>query len=80
MRGGKRPCYPKPADLLWAEQHFAGVRCEERMCSHTHVAFDQNIHGTRVVSNPRGYDEKSTEFDAGKVIVLAGNVSIASDA
>ena len=76
---------PAPRDHLDAAyanrwEHLLGPAVALWVYGHTHAAFDQVIRGTRVVSNPRGYDEESTGFDAGKVIVLAGNASIASDA
>ena len=76
---------PAPRDHLDAAyanrwERLLGPAVALWVYGHTHAAFDQVIRGTRVVSNPRGYDEESTGFDAGKVIVLAGNASIASDA
>jgi Calcineurin-like phosphoesterase len=38
---------------------------------HTHRAADLDVHGTRVVSNPRGYPDQPVEgFDPGRVIDL----------
>ncbi|WP_156030231.1 hypothetical protein [Thiomonas sp. FB-Cd] len=38
---------------------------------HNHPDSFQQDQGRRVLSNPRGYDEETTGFDVGKVIVLA---------
>ena len=37
---------------------------------HTHTAFDYDVNGTRVVSNPRGYPGETTGFDPLRVISL----------
>ena len=37
---------------------------------HTHTAFDYEVRGTRVVSNPRGYEHETTGFSPDRVLTL----------
>lgn len=53
-------------------------RCDLWCYGHTHHCFDEEIHGSRVVSNQRGYPfERTFGFDASKVIELPDGNSIA---
>ncbi|OGA03708.1 MAG: hypothetical protein A3H35_07250 [Betaproteobacteria bacterium RIFCSPLOWO2_02_FULL_62_17] len=40
---------------------------------HTHTAFDYEVRGTRIVSNPRGYENEDTGFKADRIVEI-GNI------
>jgi len=37
---------------------------------HTHTAFDYEVRGTRIVCNPRGYEDENTGFRADRIIEI----------
>ena len=37
---------------------------------HTHTAFDYQVRGTRILSNPRGYADESTGFTMGRIVEI----------
>ena len=59
-----------PAFASNLEDVIKTYRPELWIHGHTHVACDYEIHGTRVVCNPRGYpaESSSQEFLAGLVV------------
>jgi len=50
---------------------MGGERAAAWIYGHTHRAADEDVDGTRVVSNPRGYPDQPVDgFDAARVIAL----------
>lgn len=52
-------------------EHLCGSAVAAWLHGHTHEAVDYTLHGTRVVSNPRGYPGEDTGFNPNLVITLS---------